>query len=73
VQWRIQDLTLGVRGLCQRGGGGGGGFRKSLKVLKVEVEVIFSMFGHISIKIMLKKNREQSERRQFLEKLAFWT
>ena len=21
-QWRIQDLTLGGRGLCQRGGGG---------------------------------------------------
>jgi len=22
TQWRIQDLTLGGRGLCQRGGGG---------------------------------------------------
>jgi len=21
IQWRIQDLTLGGRGLCQRGGG----------------------------------------------------
>jgi len=26
------------------GGGGGGGGRKSLKVLKVEVKIIFSMF-----------------------------
>jgi len=31
-QWRIQDLTLG------------GGRGKSLKMLKVEVKVIFSMF-----------------------------
>jgi len=40
-QWRVQDLTLERRGLCQRGGGGG---RKSLKAMKVEVKVIFSVF-----------------------------
>jgi len=32
----FQDLTLGGRGLCQRGGGG----KKLLKVLEVEVKVI---------------------------------
>jgi len=43
----------------------GVGVRKSLKVLKVEVKVIFSVFfGHISILMMLKLNREQSERKR---------
>ena len=42
-QWRIQDLTLGGRGLCQRGEGG----RKSLKVLTVGVKVkLLLCFGH---------------------------
>ena len=55
-QWRIQELTLGGC-ICQRGGGRG---RKSLKVLKVEVKVIFEAgFGRISIKIMLKIKRNQ--------------
>jgi len=44
----------------------GGGVRKSFKVLKVEVKVIFSVFwrrlGHISIKIRLRMIRERSER-----------
>jgi len=31
-------------------------------VLKAEVKVILACFGHISIKIMLKINRERSER-----------
>jgi len=47
------DLRRVGRGLCQWGWGGGG--RKSLKVLKDEVKVIFSIFGHISIKIMIRK------------------
>ena len=54
----------GGRGLCQRWGRGGG--RKSLKVLKVEVKVILSVFwrrlGHISIKIRLQMIRERSKR-----------
>ena len=37
---------------------------------KVEVQVIFLVcFGHISIKIMLKINRERGKNR---EKIAFW-
>ena len=44
MQWRIQDLTLGGRGLCQRGGG-----RKLLNVLKIEVKVMF----------LAKKNNEK--------------
>jgi len=54
---------------------GGWGCIKSLKVLKVEVKVIFSVlacFGHISIKIILKINRERRERRFVLEKIEFW-
>jgi len=39
----------------------GGGCRTSLKVLKVEVKVILKC---ISIKFMLKTNRERSERRK---------
>jgi len=43
--------------------------RKSLKVFKVEVKVIIlRVFGHISIKIMLKINRE---RRKIREKIVF--
>jgi len=45
----------------------GGGGRKSLKVLKVEKSFL-ACFGHISIKIMLKINRERSERRNKWEK-----
>jgi len=44
---------------------GGRGGRESLQVLKVESKVIFSVFGHISSKIMLNINRERSERRIF--------
>ena len=52
---------------------GGGGGSKSLKVLMVEVKVIiFRVIGHISIKFLLKINRERSERRKIREKLAFW-
>jgi len=55
------DLTGGVDFV-----NGQGGSRKSLKVLKVEVKVIFSVFwrhlGHISIKIRLLMIRERSER-----------
>ena len=47
------DLRGGVD-VVNKGGG-----RKSLKVLKVEVKVILACFGHISIKIMLKINRER--------------
>ena len=54
-QWRIQDLKVGGRGLCQWGG--------SLKVWTVELKVILGSFGHISITIMLTINRERSERR----------
>jgi len=65
-------MTLG----WGRGGGvdfvNGGGGRKTLKVFTVEVKVIFACFGHISIKIVLKTNREQSERGKIWEKLAFW-
>jgi len=40
--------------------------RKTLNVFIVEVKVIFSrVFGHICIKIMLKTNRERSERGKF--------
>jgi len=46
-------FDLRGRGLCQRGEG-----KKSLKVLKVEVKVIYC-FGNICIKIMLKSNRER--------------
>jgi len=51
----------GERGLCQRRGwaGVGGGGRKSLKVLKVEVKIFLACFSHMSIKIMLKINRER--------------
>ena len=52
------DLS-GGRGLCQRVVGGG---EKSLKVLKVEVKVIFACFGHIFIKIMFKFNRERRKK-----------
>ena len=55
-------FDLGGRGLCQRGWGGG------RKVLKVKVKVILASFGHISIKIMLKINRELSERRKKIRK-----
>ena len=50
-QWRIQDLTLGgVWTLSTEGGG-----RKSSKVLKVEVKVIFKrVFGRISIQNLRK-------------------
>ena len=44
-----------------------GGGRNSLKVLKVEKSFL-ACFGHISIKIMLKINRERSERRNKWEK-----
>ena len=44
--------------------GVGGGARRSLKVLKVKVEVILACFSHTSINTMLNINREQSERRQ---------
>jgi len=53
-----------------------GGGRKSLKVLmvevKVKVKVILRDFDHISINIMLRINRERSERRKIREKIAFW-
>jgi len=42
----------------------GRGVRKSLKLLKVEVKVLFSVFGHTSIKIMHKVNFERREGRQ---------
>jgi len=44
--------------------GCGGGVRKSLKMLKVEVKVILACFGHISIKIKLKKiaSEEKNEK-----------
>jgi len=52
----------------RRGGGGRG--RKSLKVFMVELKVIISrVFGHVSIKIMLKINRERSERRKIEKNL----
>jgi len=35
--------------------------RKSLKVLKVEIQVFLACFGPISIKIRLKMNRERSQ------------
>ena len=54
---------------------GRGGGRKSLKVLmvefKVKVKLFLRDFDHISINIMLKINRERSERRKIREKLAF--
>jgi len=46
------------------GGGGWRGGRKSLKVLMVEGKSFLACFGHISIKIMLKINRERGERRK---------
>jgi len=46
--------------------GVGGGGRLSLKVLKVEVKVIFSVFWrYLSITIRLQMIRERSERRKF--------
>ena len=52
-QWRIQDLTLGGAWTLSTGGG-----RKSLKLLKVEVKVMFlACFVHFSIKIILNINR----------------
>ena len=65
-QWRFQDLTLGGgRGLCQRGGGiiesVDGWSKKSF----------LACFWHISITIMLKMNRERSERRKQWEKKRF--
>ena len=65
--------TLADPGFDLRGGGvdfvnGEGGGRKSLKVLNVEVNVIIlACFGHISIKTMLKSNRERSERQKNCE------
>ena len=51
LQWRIQDLTLGGRGLSQRGVGR----RKSLKVLKVEVKVIIQrVWAIFLLKLCLK-------------------
>jgi len=40
---------------------GGGGV--DWDMLKVEVKVILACFGHTNITIMLKNNRERSERR----------
>ena len=43
-----------------------GGGRKSLKVLKGEVKVLFvACFGHISIKIMLNRQRRKNEKNAF--------
>jgi len=50
----------GGRGLCQRVEGV---VLKSLKVLKVEVKaIVLAWFGHSSINMMVKINRERSER-----------
>jgi len=49
---------------------GRGGVRKSLKVLQVEGKVILACFIHISFKIMLKINRERSERRKKLRNIT---
>jgi len=54
-QWRIQDLTWGAWTLSS-----GVGVRKPLKVLAVE-ESVLVCFGHISIKIRLKMNRERNK------------
>ena len=68
LQWRIQDLTLRGRGLCQRGRGS-----KSLKVLMVEVKVIiFRVIGHISIKRSLKILSSEASEENFEKKIAFW-
>jgi len=53
-------LTLGGRGLCQRGGGG----RKSLKVLEVEVKVIVlrvlvNFLLELSLKLIASKASEE--------------
>ena len=53
-------FDLRGRGLCQQGGG----CKKIIKVLKVELKVFLACFGHFSIKMMLKINRERSERRK---------
>jgi len=55
-------FDLRGRGHCQRGEG-----RKSLKVLKVEVKVIYC-FGNICIKICLKLIASEEN----LRKIAFW-
>ena len=65
-----------LRGAWTLSTGWRGGGRKSLKVLmvevKVKVKVILRDFDHISINIMLRINRERSERRKIREKIAFW-
>ena len=55
-QWRIQDLTLGGRGLCQGGAWTlSRGGRKSSKVLKVEVKVILNrVLAVFLLKLCLK-------------------
>ena len=61
--------TDGSRGVDFVNGGGGG--RNSFKVMKIEVKVILACFGHISIKVMLTINREQSEQKKREKKMRF--
>jgi len=49
----------------------GGGGRKQMKVLTIEVKLFLASLGHISIKMMLKMNRERSERRKKKELRKF--
>ena len=60
IQWRIQDLTLGVASTSSTGGGG----RKALKVFTVEVKAISVCLCQVSIKIRRIMNLERSERKK---------
>jgi len=61
----VADPGFGLRGGAWTLSTGGGGGRKPLKVLTVEIKTSFlACFCHISLKIMLKMNRERSERRK---------
>jgi len=62
MQWRVQHLTLWGHGLCQRGEGC---LTKIIEQVKIKV-IFLACFGHISIKIMLKINREKEREKSVL-------
>jgi len=68
TQWRIQYLTLGWGGAWTLSTGRGGG-RTSLNVSNLKNEFIFSVFGHILLKLCLKIIASEASEKQF-EKIS---
>ena len=67
----VADPRFELRG-CVDFVNGGGACRKSSKVLQVEVNHFIAILAIFFIKIILKINRERSERCKNSETLAFW-